>query len=131
MLYIVLLGINYPFRAMKNFFKNLGTRFIFGGDYNAKHPWWGFRLANPKGKKLYQYIKRNSYKTLATGRPIFWPADSNKIPDILDFFVYLGIADNVLVIRDSNDLNSDHTSIILSYSTNVPTITRNNKIITH
>ena len=58
-------------------------------------------------------------------------SDPSKIPDILDFFVYSGIADNLLDIEDSGDLNPDHTPIVLSYSSNVPTITRNNKIITH
>lgn len=34
----------------RNYFQNLGTKFIAGGDYNAKHPWWGSRLINPKGE---------------------------------------------------------------------------------
>lgn len=35
------------------FFRKLGCKFIAGGDHNAKHPWWGSRLANPKGRELY------------------------------------------------------------------------------
>lgn len=32
----------------KILFKSLGNHFIAGEDYNSKHPWWGFRLTDPK-----------------------------------------------------------------------------------
>lgn len=32
------------------FFDNIGPKFLVGGDFNSKHPWWGSRISNPKGK---------------------------------------------------------------------------------
>lgn len=32
-----------------DYFKSLGGRFIAGGDYNAKHTFWGSRLVLPRG----------------------------------------------------------------------------------
>lgn len=99
----------------ENFFKKLGNKFIVGGDFNAKHIWWGSRLNNPKGKELYKCVIKNCYKTTSTGRPTYWPSDPTKIPDLLDFFVYKGISDSHLSIAACDDLSSDHTPILLNY----------------
>lgn len=37
-----------------NLFKTLGPNFILGGDFNAKHTFWGSRLTNTKGRKVYK-----------------------------------------------------------------------------
>lgn len=100
-----------------NFFKNLGTRFIVGGDYNAKHIWWGSRVLNPKGRELYKCIQKYHYSVLSTGSPTYWPSDINKIPDLLDFVVYKGISERCLDIKDSDELSSDHSPIILNFCT--------------
>jgi hypothetical protein len=34
------------------FFRSLGSHFIVGGDWNAKHTAWGARLITPKGRNL-------------------------------------------------------------------------------
>ena len=114
----------------ENFFTNLGNKFIVGGDFNAKHPWWGSRLANPKGSELYKCIANNNYSTISTGTPTYWPGDIAKIPDLLDFFVYNGIPSTHLDILDSPDLSSDHSPIILTYSANVDIMANKYKIIT-
>lgn len=44
--------------SFEKFFNDLGPRFLVAGDFNAKHPWWGSRLTNPKGKELYSCIKK-------------------------------------------------------------------------
>lgn len=43
-----------------DYFKTLGNRFIAGGDYNAKHTFWGSRLTLPRGRELF--------KSVGTGR---------------------------------------------------------------
>lgn len=103
----------------ENFFKNLGVRFIVGGDYNAKHPWWGSRLANPKGKQLYKCLLKNNFCSLSGNEPTYWPSDPTKIPDLLDFIVYNGISRHSLDILNDVGLNSDHTPFIVNYNTNV------------
>lgn len=104
-----------------NFFNSLGNRFLVGGDYNAKHPWWGSRIPNPKGRELYKCITKNNFKTLSTGEPTYWPSDPNKIPDLLDFAVYKGIQTPLLDIASSEELSSDHSPVIISYSTLINT----------
>lgn len=44
----------------EDFFSQLGPQFIVGGDYNAKHPWWGSRIINPKGRELYKCATKNT-----------------------------------------------------------------------
>jgi hypothetical protein len=38
------------------FFETLDVCFIAVGDYNAKHQYWGSKLANPKGRALHKTI---------------------------------------------------------------------------
>lgn len=101
----------------ENIFNSFGTRFLVGGDYNAKHPWWGSRTPNPKGRELYKCIVKNNFKTLSTGEPTYWPSDPSKIPDLLDFAVYNGIPAQLLEVVSSEELSSDHSPVIISYDT--------------
>lgn len=110
---------NLSFQDFDNFFQSLGNKFLAGGDYNAKHPYWGSRLTNPKGRKLHNVITVNGYDFLSTGTPTYWPSDRNKIPDLLDFFVTKGISQNNVTVNSSLDLSSDHSPVIVSYSTSV------------
>ncbi|KAL7299034.1 hypothetical protein TKK_0008129 [Trichogramma kaykai] len=47
----------------ESFFSQLGHRFLSGGDWNAKHPWWGSRLRipTPRGRQLYEAIKNYNF----------------------------------------------------------------------
>lgn len=98
------------------FFNRLGKRFIAGGDYNAKHPWWGSRsnTPNPKGRQLYMAIQENKLATVSTGEPTYWPTDINKQPDLIDFAVTKGISELCLSARSCLELTSDHTPVLLS-----------------
>ena len=99
------------------FFKSLDQIFIVGDDYDAKHPWWGSRISNPKGKELYKYIRNNNYSILSNycWRPTHWPSDPRKLPD-LDFAVLAGIPNNMLEVNSLLDLNSNHTPLLINYS---------------
>lgn len=103
----------------EDFFNTLGVRFIVGGDFNAKHPWWGSRLVNPKGTELYKCLVNKNLSALSTGSPTHWPSDPRKNPDLLDFIVYKGIQNHKLEIRSSNELSSDHTPVLLNYNVSV------------
>lgn len=107
------------YKEYETFFKGLGPRFIVAGDFNAKHPWWGSRLTNPKGKQLYKCLNHNNWNTLSGGSPTYWPSDPNKIPDLLDFVVYGGISRFSLDILNDDNLNSDHSPILVNYNVNV------------
>lgn len=92
----------------EQFFKTLGNRFIAGGDYNTKHPWWGSRshIPTPKGRQLYNTIQNKNLKTLSTGEPTYWPSDSRKNPDVIDFCVTKGIPMNNMTICSTTTIRS-------------------------
>lgn len=102
-----------------DFFSTLSTRFIAGGDYNAKHHFWGSRLNTTKGKNLYDLIMRKKYECISTGEPTYWPSDRNKIPDVIDFCVANGIHRNNIMVESKCDLSSDHSPIIITISTEI------------
>jgi hypothetical protein len=96
------------------FFQNLGTQFIAGGDFNAKHQRWGSRLNNPRGRILMDAIMRNNFQLHSTDQPTYWPTAPTRIPDILDFFISRGINSLNPVAESLADLSSDHSPIQLT-----------------
>ena len=90
-----------------------------GGDFNAKHPQWGSRLANPRGRILYNVIRQESLSFLSTGQPSYWPSDTNKIPDLIDFFLIRGLSHKYYKVESCLDLSSDHSPIIATISNTI------------
>jgi hypothetical protein len=107
------------------FINSLGHRFLVGGDFNAKHQYWGSRLISPKGRELYQTIQEKQLVILSTGEPTYWPTDINKTPDLLDFFIFKGLPHNSLDTKPNLEIVSDHIPIITTISTHI--ITRKKK----
>ncbi|XP_050338511.1 RNA-directed DNA polymerase from mobile element jockey isoform X3 [Bactrocera neohumeralis] len=99
----------------KDFFGTLGHRFIAGGDYNAKHTYWGSRLINPKGRQLYHTIinRHNNLDIISPGKPTYWPSDRKKIPDLIDFAVIKNIDKSLITADTSTDLSSDHSPVLI------------------
>lgn len=110
-------------------FRTLGNSFIIGGDFNAKHPYWGSRKTSPKGRELFATGQSFKCDFHSGGTPTYWPSDINKIPDLIDFYVTKGIADNYMLIENAEGLDSDHSPVILTLSEtiikkeNLPTLT--------
>lgn len=118
-----------PKHTIKNdqfaeFFDTLGPRFIAGGDYNAKHQFWGSRLATTRGRELLKTSQNKHLQFLSTGEPTYWPTDRKKIPDLIDFCVTKGISHNYISCVSSFDLSSDHSPIVITLSTKITTITK-------
>lgn len=97
------------------FFDTLGDCFIAGGDYNAKHPHWGSRLTNPKGRQLYNALIQpgNKLDFLSPGKPTYWPADPRKKPDLIDFAITRKIPRSIIRAEPLDDLSSDHSVVLL------------------
>ena len=95
-----------------SFFDALGNRFIAGGDYNAKYTQWGSRLVTARGKNLLKSITTNNLNYLTTYEPTYWPTDTNKIPDLLDFSITKNISPRYVQINSSTELSSDHSPVI-------------------
>jgi endonuclease/exonuclease/phosphatase (EEP) superfamily protein YafD len=103
------------------FINALEHTFLVGGDFNAKHQYWGSRLVNPKGCVLYQTIQEKQLQILSTGEPTYWPTDINKTPYLLDVFIFKGLSHNSLDIRPNLEIASDHTPIIATISKHIIT----------
>lgn len=88
-------------------------------DYNAKHQFWGSRLANPKGSVLYKAITNERLEIISQSMPTYWPSDRKKIPDIIDFGVAKGIIKLHFEIKSSLELSSDHSLLIISISSKI------------
>lgn len=101
----------------EHFYGTLGSRFIAGGDYNAKHTLWGSRLITPKGRTLFKVIQRNNLSHISTGEPTYWPSDRNKLPDVIDFCITKGIPSDYASAESSLDLSSDHTPFLVMLGT--------------
>lgn len=106
-------------------FQALGSKFVVGGDFNAKHGDWGSRTINTKGRALRRAITRRNLKILASGEPTHWPGDPQKIPDAVDFFVAKGIDVRRSRVTATDDLASDHSPIFLSLYADVLRKVRN------
>lgn len=99
--------------------QSLGSRFVVGGDFNAKHTYWGSRLITPKGKELFMAAREMGCYFHSTGRPTYWPADRQKIPDLIDFFIVRKVGANYIKVEENYDLSSDHSPIIMTLSDKV------------
>ena len=101
------------------FLEDLGNRFIAGGDYNAKHTQWGSRLITVRGKNLLKCINANRLNYLSTNEPTHWPTDTNKLPDLLDFFITKNISPRYIQINSSVELSSDHSPVIATINSTI------------
>lgn len=104
-----------------DFFQTLGPCFIAGGDYNGKHQTWGSRVTVTRGRELLKSIQDNNLHYLSTGQPTYWPTDRRKLPDLLDFCVIKGISERYIKAESNLDLSSDHSPVIVTYSSKVLT----------
>ncbi|XP_055840136.1 RNA-directed DNA polymerase from mobile element jockey isoform X2 [Episyrphus balteatus] len=99
-----------------NLLKLLRPTLIIGRDFNAKHTFWGSRCISQKGRALYEAGMENNCDFHSTGKPTYWPADTSKIPDLIDYFIVRGIPSNRIKVTECYDLFSDHSPVIITMS---------------
>lgn len=104
---------NIKFELYKNMLDRYKRRFIIGGDFNAKNTHWGSRLTTTKGRELLKAANSVGCEILSTGKPTYWPTDTNKKPDLIDFFIVKQMRRSSLIIKEGYDLNSDHSPIYM------------------
>ena len=104
-----------------DYFSTINSNFITGGDINAKHQSWGCRAANPRGNVLYNFTNAKKYSVLAPPGPTYWPSSIRKKPNILDIFVSKVPSNLNCTPENILDLNSDHSSVLLTVSAS-PTV---------
>jgi hypothetical protein len=110
-------------RHFEQLTSHLGQRFVVGGDFNAKHPSWGSRLINPRGRVLYNFLLGNNFRTHSPLSPTYWPAARTRQPDILDFLFSKGLPNINFVIETDETLSSDHSSLHIILNS-APTLIR-------
>lgn len=104
----------------RNYFNSINNNCIIGGDFNAKHHSWGCRANNPRGQVLHNFVTKVNLKVLAPPGPTYWPTSARKNPDILDIFI-TKIPNNIHCTAENIlDLNSDHSSILLTLNVSPP-----------
>ncbi|KAH8290008.1 hypothetical protein KR054_002930, partial [Drosophila jambulina] len=91
---------------------NLGDKFIAGGDFNAKHPWWGNVSTCPRGRRLQEAIASSSCQIIATGEPTFFSYTTANRPTALDFYLVNGIPTSNITVELKHDLSSDHLPVV-------------------
>ena len=101
------------------------------GYWNAKHIHWHSRLTTPKGSNPLRIITNNRYFYSTNGEPTCWPTVSNKLPDLIDFFILHGIPSRYLHIESSLDLSSDHSPDIATFSTHAIIRSQIPKLVSH
>jgi hypothetical protein len=106
----------------------LGHKFVAGGDYNSKHKLWGSRLITTKGRQLTKIIQEQKYSYLSTSTPTYWPTDSNRTPNLLDFFVINGTSSEYMEVESSYDLSPDHSPVMATVCSYAIHKTRRSKL---
>jgi len=101
-----------PTNEYTTLFRSLGSQFLIGGDWNAKHIAWGARLITLKGRNLFKAISNYNCHYFSTGGPTYWLTDLTKLPNLLDFLVVRGILANYIQIESAFELSSDHSPVI-------------------
>lgn len=96
------------------FLQSLGSRFIAAGDYNAKHTHWGSRLVTTRGKNLLSSVSKLGLDVISTGEPTYWPTDTKKIPDLIDFGIVKNLNRSQMKAESAFDLSSDHSPSIVT-----------------
>lgn len=97
-----------------DFFIHLGSRWVIGGDSNAKHAYWGCRLNSLKDAELYSAINQTHSSAVSSGKPTYWLSNRNKISDYIDVLITRGIGVPYTHIDNGRYLTSDHSLIVLS-----------------
>ena len=100
-------------------FRSLGSRFLIGGAWKAKHTAWGARLVTAKGRNFFQAISSYNCHYFSTGGPTYWPTDLNNLPDLLDSLVARGIPANHIQVESDFELSSDPSPVIATIGASI------------
>jgi hypothetical protein len=78
----------------------MNSRFIIGGDFNAKHTHWGSRLITTKGRELYKAVTDTGCISSLLANQRIGPQIKKNLTDLLHFFVVKNISKNYIKIEE-------------------------------
>jgi exonuclease III len=99
-----------------NLLQSFTGTFIIGGDFNSRNTYWGSQLTNTKGSELYQAITEYRCEIHTTGKTKYWSTDTNKVTDLIAFFVSKNLSSSFIDVTEEFDLDSDHSPIVFTLS---------------
>jgi hypothetical protein len=70
-----------------------------------------------KGRELLKAMRNNNLQHISTRQLTYWPSDTNKMPDLLDFCIIRGMPTQKFTVESCLDLTSDHTPILVNIFT--------------
>jgi hypothetical protein len=85
------------------------SKFVLGGDFNAKHPAFGCTTSNPRGIALFQVLQGLQVNVLNPLEPTRFL--DGLPPEILDFFVVKQVIE--IIPQVIHDLSSNHYPVLL------------------
>jgi hypothetical protein len=62
----------------KTLFDKMNSRFIIGGDFNAKHTHWRSKFITTKGRYLCKAAADTEGEIVSTDKPTYWPTDPKR-----------------------------------------------------
>jgi len=110
-------------------FRSLGSRFLIGGDWDAKHTAWGAGIITPKGRNIFDAISNYNCHYFSAGGPTYRRTGLTKLPDLLNFLIARGIPANYIQTESDFELSFDHSPVIATIGTStinkaaIPTLT--------
>ncbi|KRF78385.1 uncharacterized protein Dvir_GJ26721 [Drosophila virilis] len=86
-------------------------------------------LADSRGTALHEALTPCSAQVLATGRPTHFPYNRQSTPSCIDFFIFKGIPNSVLSVREEYDLSSDHLPLLTTINTAAQRIPKKRRLV--
>lgn len=85
---------------------------VLMGDLNCKHLAWNSRVANRRGRTLFNYTSRKGCVVVGPETPTFVHRTGAYRPDVLDIAILKGVP-YAYEMRTIEDLSSDHSPVLL------------------
>jgi len=82
---------------------------------------WESRLISPRRREFFKAIDTINLSTVSGGEPTYWPTDSKKIPNLLNFGLTRDIPKNSCSTESYFDLSSDHSPVIIILNSKITT----------
>lgn len=109
---------NITVENYNNFFNQLGSKFLAGGDWNSKNVKWGSRITTTKGKNLESSVSNLQGDFISPWKPTFYPSNIKHKPDLIDYFIFKNVNFHEKTTCEvSTDFDDDHIPVMLSIFT--------------
>ncbi|KAL4111825.1 hypothetical protein QTP88_015710 [Uroleucon formosanum] len=98
---------------VEQFLNSVGNTSLIGGDFNSKHPQWGCRVENTRGRMFKNVLQNKRYTVISPPGPTYWPSHRNRHPDILDLFLSTIPRHIISTIKNLDYPACDHSPVFL------------------